>query len=232
MLALLDADIIAFRCAASAENEELGIATWRVDELCETILRDVGATQWEAYLTGDTNFRYQIFPEYKANRLNRPRPRHLAECKLHMQHAWAATVSIGCEADDLLGVRQTACNEDGVAEESVICSIDKDLLTIPGNHYNFVKKEFKLVSPLEAARNFYTQLLTGDSSDGIKGVAGIGPVKAGRLLDDCESPLAMYRACRDAYGHDPELMMNAQVLHIWTSMNEQWRPPEEESRVD
>jgi len=88
-----------------------------------------------------------------------------------------AVVSEGEEADDLLGINQT--------HETIICSIDKDLLMVSGRHYNFVKREHSEVSNKEGRWNFYKQLLTGDATDNIPGLWKIGPVKAAAMLEGC-----------------------------------------------
>jgi 5'-3' exonuclease len=85
------------------------------------------------------------------------------------------------EADDLLGINQTACAENCV--DSIIVTIDKDLLQIPGSHYNFVKCEFKEVTEEEGQYFFYKQLMMGDSTDNIGGCPGIGPKKAEKALE-------------------------------------------------
>lgn len=225
MLALIDGDIVAFRCAASAEKDPEGIATWRTNELMEIILRDVGGESWQCFLTGESNFRYQVFPEYKANRLGKPRPKHLQACKDRLLSGWCAQVIEGMEADDALGIGQCVGEHD-----SIICSIDKDLLQIPGWHYNFVKRQRVFVTPLEGLRHFYWQLLVGDSSDGIKGASGIGPVKATKILDGLSDELELYQACLAHFHSVDELMMNARVLYIWQKPNDEWLPPDE--RVD
>ena len=221
MIALVDGDIVAYRCAASAEHDPEGIATWRVNELVETILREVGADSFQVFLTGEDNFRYQIFPEYKANRLGKPRPVHLAACQRRLVEEWGATYVGGMEADDALGIQQCASELDN----SIICSIDKDLLQIPGWHYNFVRKERTYVTPVDGLRHFYYQLLVGDSSDGIRGADGIGPVKAKKILADAVDEFELYSRCLPCFSCFDELDLNAQVLYIHQKMGDKWTPP-------
>jgi 5'-3' exonuclease len=118
------------------------------------------------------------------------------------------------EADDYLGINQN--------ESSIICSIDKDLLQVPGKHYNFVKKEFYEVDEETGFRNFYTQLLTGDTSDNIKGIAGIGPVKAKKALADSFTEQEMFSVVRDMYKNDEWMIMNGRCLHILRSLDDDW----------
>ena len=67
-------------------------------------------------------------------------------------------------------------------QEYTVAGIDKDLLQITGTHYNFVKKEITEISEDTANLKLMLQCLTGDRSDNIPGIKGIGPKKAEKLL--------------------------------------------------
>lgn len=223
MKALLDADIYSFRAAFSAETDEVWVATSRVDKMVEDTLFELGITEYELWLSGKGNFRYNVFPEYKANRIKVARPKWEHEVKAHLVKNWQANWSEGCEADDMLGIRQATSEP----ESTIICSIDKDLDMIPGWHYNFVKKEKYYVTPEEATRWFYYQLMVGDSADGIKGCSGIGPKKADKFLSSCASEKEMYEGVLDLYGCYQEMLMNSRCLWIWQKENdnieERWK---------
>lgn len=225
-IALLDADIFSMRCAFSAENdEEEWVATSRADNMVEQVLSDLGCTEYELWLSGKNNFRYKVFPEYKRKRIDQQRPRHEQAVKQHFIENWQANVSDGCEADDMLGVRQMMYNEqDGLVP--IIVSLDKDLDMIPGWHYNFVKMEKYHVSNEEAMYNFQYQMLVGDSTDNIPGVSRYGPIKAKRLLDSINSEQERFLAIRELYSCDEEMLMNGQCLWIWRKMDDIWKLPE------
>ena len=210
MLALIDADIVAFRCAASAEAEPEEVALLRTEGMMQEILN--GSDTFVCYLTGPNNFRKKINPEYKANRKDKPKPIHLAICREFLIDQYDAKVTDGFEADDALGMAQT--------NESVIYSIDKDLLMIPGCHYNFVTKTYKEVDELEGLKSFYRSMLVGDRSDNIKGVEGIGPVKAGKLIDPCTTEEEMMHIVIDYYSDPARYIMNADCLWIWRALDE------------
>jgi DNA polymerase-1 len=215
MLALLDSDIIAYRCAATAQNDPDWVATSRCNALVEQILEEVKADEYRLYLSGPNNFRKKIYPAYKANRVQPP-PIHLAVCKKFLEEKWGAVWTDGYEADDALGIAQTP--------NSIICSIDKDLKQIPGLHYNFVKKEFDEVSVEQGFRSFYTQMLVGDASDNIKGCPGIGKAKAPRILAGCETEQEMFDAVRASYNDDDSMFINGQLLYILQEENVYWNP--------
>lgn len=149
--------------------------------------------------------------------------------------SFGAIVSNGCEADDLLGIEQMSYFRNG-SEDSCIVSIDKDLNCIPGWHFNpglirkgiVVKEPSRyLVSPKEALHFFYTQLLVGDTADGIKGAIGIGPAKAKQILEGCETEWDYYQACLNFFSCEEELTLNAQCLWIFQKEGDIWQAPVE-----
>jgi 5'-3' exonuclease len=206
MIALIDQDLLCYRCAASAENDDLGIAIYRIDELLDNILNKTEATSYRAFLTSSSNFRKQIYPEYKANR-TQPKPKHLRDLQVY----------------SLEKLNQT--------EDTIICSLDKDLLQVPGHHFSWEingkgwsrPDTFIEQSQLEGLRLFYKQCLKGDTSDNVKGIEGLGEKKAAKILADCTSQQEMFNIVRDLYGNDEEFIMNASVLWILRSLDDNWK---------
>jgi len=223
MQALIDQDLLCYRCAASAENDDLGIAIYRMDELLDNILNKTEATSYRAFLTGSSNFRKQIYPEYKANR-TQPKPIHLRDLQVYsLEKLNAEYAPDGLEADDALAINQT--------EDTIICSLDKDLLQVPGHHFSWEingkgwsrPDTFIEQTELEGLRLFYKQCLKGDTSDNVKGIEGLGEKKAAKILADCSSHLEMFNIVRDLYGNDDEFIMNASVLWILRSLDDNWK---------
>ena len=225
MRALIDGDIIVYRGAASAEKEEQWVALARADQMMQDILADTGSDSYSVYLTGTDNFRREIAPSYKANRPDE-RPAHWQAVREFLVTHHKAEVCNGHEADDQLGIQQ-----DKERGTTVICSIDKDLLQIPGRHYNFVKKTFQEVGTDEGLKHLYLQSLIGDRSDNIIGVAGIGPVKAAQALDGL-LPEEWYDKCRELYNDDERFHLNMKLLYIWQKPNDIWQPPVKEQQHD
>jgi hypothetical protein len=218
MRALIDGDIVVYRGAASAEKEEQWVALARADQMIQDILADTGSDSYSVYLTGTDNFRREIAPSYKANRPDE-RPAHWQAVREFLVTHHKAEICNGHEADDQLGIQQ-----DKERGTTVICSIDKDLLQIPGRHYNFVKKTFQEVGIDEGLEHLYLQSLIGDRSDNIIGVAGIGPVKAAQALDGL-LPEEWYNKCRELYNDDERFHLNMKLLYIWQKPNDIWQPP-------
>lgn len=206
MKALIDTEVFLYRAAAACEYE----AEWAPDDwtyLCrhgdaqalfqESIgeIRDTLPDHEPVLVFSDrVSFRYGVWPQYKANRKKYRKPagyRHLVDwvSKAGPARGWEVIRLPDIEGDDVLGVLY----EDG----DVIASIDKDMLTLPGLHLR--DGEIQEVSRLEADRNFYGQVLTGDTSDNYPGCPGYGPVTAQKVLAGCSTEMEMWREVLKAY---------------------------------
>lgn len=206
MKALIDAENYLFPAAAASEYE----VEWAPDDwtyLCrhgdakalfqDSIgkVREVLPDHQIVLAFGQRfSFRYGVWPQYKAKRKGVRRPAGYLDLMKWAWHGaqargWEVQTLSDVEADDVLGVFY----EEG----DVIVSIDKDMLTIPGLHLR--DGEVREVSRLEADRNFYGQVLTGDSTDGYPGCPGIGSVNAERLLANCTTEVEMWQAVLGAY---------------------------------
>jgi DNA polymerase-1 len=242
--ALFDADLIAYRCAASAEGETQDVAEVRADELIRRILVELNATGSRFYLTGENNFRNEINPDYKANRKDQVRPRHLQAIREHLCRYYNAQVTDGIEADDALGIDQ--CRDE---ELTCIVSLDKDMKMVPGHHYSWefggtsstgkkwVKDaEFVTVTPLQGLRHLYFQAIMGDQADNIFGYDGKARSKVPQFLQpkidylhSLNTESEMYDYVLDMYNGDSErLNMNLRCLYILQSEDGHWKIPYEE----
>lgn len=173
---------MAFRCAASCEPtrkkeylEPLSDSITRAEHLMEKIQEAFPRHTLQTYLSGSSNFRKRIYPEYKAHR-TKPPPTWLMDTQTYLITNWGAEVCDGYEADDALGIAATE-------HHAVIATIDKDLLQVPGVHYNLVRETLQTVDANEADLNFWCLMLEGDVADNIIGVHGIGKVKAKKYLE-------------------------------------------------
>ena len=220
MLALIDADIVLYRNCWASQNENLDICKFRTDEMIDHILEETKADEFQLWLSDnkEANFRYKLDPTYKSTR-PLEKPIHFNEIKEFLITDWNAKFAFGMEADDALGIEQTKANTkmNGWVntDNSIICTIDKDLQQVPGNHYNFVKKEFKFVTPEEGLRFFYSQLLIGDTSDNIQGCRGIGPKKTAKILGGLQGEQDLFYAVVNTYCAQHNEWNECQVLsHI------------------
>jgi hypothetical protein len=223
MKALIDGDILVYRIGFASENETESIAMARCSEFIEDLILFNGFGEYQGYLTGKSNFRNDIAvtAPYKGNRKS-AKPKHYQLLRDYMEAAWAFAMIEDQEADDAIGI---AAYEMEVGEYC-ICSIDKDLDMLRGDHYNFVKDERYFITEEEGIKNFYKQLLMGDRVDNIIGIKGIGTVKAERLLKECKNENEMYLAILEAYeGNAERVLENGRLLWIRRQPNQLWTPP-------
>lgn len=206
MKALIDTEIYLYRAATASEYEaEWGHGDWTylcrhgdAQALFQDTIGEIRSTLPDhdvVLVFGDrSSFRYGVWPAYKSHRKAYRKPagyRHLIKwvSQVAPVRQWRVAKLPDVEGDDVLGVLY----DDG----DVIVSIDKDMLTLPGLHLR--DGEVIEVSKLEADRNFYSQVLTGDSADGYPGCPGCGPVAAQRLLEGCATESEMWEAVVAAY---------------------------------
>lgn len=204
-----------------------------VKQMITSIIEATGADQYKVYLTGKGNFREEMDHEYKANRDPNHKPTHYAAIKEYLIKHHEAEVVDGMEADDAMGIAQTVINNKfNNYDHSVIASIDKDMLMIPGWHFNWNKGVDVFMNEDDAIRHFYKQCLTGDAADNIKGIKGIGEKRAEKILGDCEDEISYFNAVAEAYdlhyGDEAadRLSHAADLLWIMREDGKGWELPE------
>ena len=187
---LVDADSIFFKVAYGSKDEsDLRV---HYDKFCrkmELTIKDKLANPFDEEekfnilyaVKGRDNFRKDLYKPYKSNR-----PKLDEEIKEKLNYLFNYSVSKGSvpahgmEADDLVAIWAYEARESD--DQYVICGIDKDLLQIPGNHYNYTKDTWQFVDDDQAHKALMLQCLTGDNTDNIPGLKGIGPKKAEKIL--------------------------------------------------
>lgn len=234
----VDGDIIMYSIAYAAKDDPVEYALKSTRSACEQIMYDLNADSIILYLTGKGNFREGIADDYKGNRKDGTRPEHYEAIKEYMIGTLGAILIEGEEADDAMGYG--ACEDgDGIA------TLDKDLDGVPGVHYNWRKKRIYYVSPEDANRFFYKQMLTGDATDNIPGLYRMTGVKAAKKfcepLEYLNEPHEMYQHVREIYSDaydkvgmcldskdevlDGWLLKIARCLWIRRARDEMWEVP-------
>ena len=192
MIALIDADILAYQASVVCEKSikwDDDIWTLHAFEsearthFQKMVLDITDKARCDTYVlawTDTDNFRKDVLPTYKSNRATTRRPLVLSVIRKWAQENYESRILAKLEGDDILGLMAT---DPDIKNKVVVCTIDKDLKTIPGHHYNFGKDEEFVVSEQEADIYHMSQTLTGDTTDGYKGCPGMGAVGAKKLLD-------------------------------------------------
>lgn len=223
-VAIIDADILVYRFGFATNNDSEDMAIRTIAHFLEDlIMLDLPYCQrWSLHLTGKGNFRDEIAvtAPYKGNRKDAEKPKHYKLIRDYLVYSWDAVIWEGMEADDAIAIEATE-----LAGEGVIVSLDKDLDQVVGWHYNFVKDNLYYIDQETADFNFYKQFLTGDAVDNIKGVYGIGPKKAEKLLEG-KTPTEMWEVIVEHLGYD-RAMENGRLLYMLRSVNDTFTPPVE-----
>jgi DNA polymerase-1 len=225
---LIDGDVVAYQFATTAETPiHWGDDFWtlhanaaeakaRMDNYLEELKTDLEADYLIIALSDRTRnyFRKKLLPSYKASRDNIRKPLILKELRMHLQTKYESFERPGLEGDDVLGILATSPKI--VRGEKVIVSIDKDLKTIPGLHYNTNKPELGVYKISEEEADYWHlfQTLTGDASDGYPGCPGIGPKKAADILAERPSWEVVLTTFKKAGISEEEALTQARIARI------------------
>ena len=204
--------------------EDVSHALHNVRHMIERIMEETRCNDYRLILSGHDNYRLTVdsTKPYKGNRDPEYKPAHYTAIKDYMYNHHPCETANGMEGDDLMGIRQM---ESG--GNTVICSIDKDMLMIPGWHYNLDKGNMFEQDPDGANYVFFKQLITGDSTDNIPGLRGWGEKKAEKLLAEWppyEWWTVIAEEYQEQYGDQWVIYEQAYLLWILRSLSEIEKP--------
>lgn len=212
------------------------IAAHAIESMITRASNELGCSNYTLMITDEDkskNYRYDVCSEYKANRKNLTRPFHYKKIRKHLIENYPTEIATGWEADDSLGIAQVQSKE-----RTCIVSIDKDLLMVPGFHYNMDTRELIeakdpgkiwLIERKSGKKDlkgygylwFCAQMILGDAVDNIFGIKGIGAVKTyklfSRFLDKeftLDEPLTEVLKLYRKYDKVQDFEKNARLLWI------------------
>lgn len=228
---LIDGDEVAYKAAFACEvpikwDED----TWTlhsserdmndaIEVIVKQALKDTQCDDVYVALSGKNNFRLQVFPDYKGNRVGKRKPLGLRYCRQYLEETYDAEIKDTLEADDLLAIRAV---ED---KETVIWSVDKDFLTVPCSLF----REGRVILVTEKDADYWLkyQTLVGDTADNFKGASGFGPVKAKKWLKDrgatWKAVLDAFRSAHQTEEDCTQQAILARILHKHTEKLN-WKP--------
>lgn len=179
----------------------------------ESISHDWGIGETRIIISDKSNFRYDIFPAYKANRKGREHTAQFLKLRKWARKKFAPKQNI--EADDAVA--------HWVRKGAIGFSTDKDLVKgVAGIWFDCYHSRMHWIylNEQDAEKFNYQQYVAGDSGDGIKGIEGVALIKAQGLLDEhgwtWDGVLAIYQS----KGYTVE---DAILTRRLVSMN-QWSP--------
>lgn len=192
--ALIDGDVVLYEVTASCEQAwDWGDDMWtlhsdfrearqKFDCWVADLKKVLDVEEAVITLSDRANWRKEVLPTYKANRKGKRKPLTYPALREYAEKTYKCVQYATLEADDVMGILATK----HASEAPVVVTIDKDLKTVPGFHYNPNHPEDGVVEvDLEQANfNHLMQALAGDPVDGYAGCPGIGPVRAERMLKE------------------------------------------------
>lgn len=227
----------AFHAIPALNRKSDGLPVNAVSGFCNMLWKllrdarntDVGVTPTHLAVIFDyssTTFRKEIYPLYKANR-SAP-PEDLIPQFGLIRHATRAfnlpcIETEGFEADDIIATY--ARQAEAVGADVTIVSSDKDLMqlvTANVHMYDAMKdKQIGIPDVIEKwgvppEKMIDLQAMTGDSTDNVPGIPGIGPKTAAQLLEefgDLETLLARADEIRQVKRRE-NIVANAELARV------------------
>ncbi len=204
----------------------------------EKLVDDIDASDAIVCLSKGRSFRYALEPTYKSNRANLCKPALVEPLKdelIERRKPFGVLAIPGLEADDICGISSTALQRADL-REPVIVSIDKDMQTVPGLSYSWLREDDGIVETTEqqADMRHLVQTLMGDPVDGYAGCPGIGKARATKALtgvEDLWATVLSVFADRDLGAH--YALTQARLAYILRDSNwditkreiKLWQPP-------
>ena len=208
---LIDGDILIYRAAAAVEK----VIVWEEDSCFPIASLAEAMAAFESQMDGIldhfktkdpvialshlNNFRTKVYPAYKANRIDKPKPVARIPLQQWVAENYYCYQRPGLEADDVLGILSTSTKILPKDQSRIIVSLDKDMQTIPGQYYNYKHDILYNISQQDADYYHMLQTLIGDTADGYPGCPGIGPKKAEAILSGLTSYEEMWPAVVAAF---------------------------------
>jgi protein Xni len=180
-ISLIDADSIIYVCHWDAMSKSwdkpLTEICNSVDKVISKILIETKATHYLGFYGAGKSFRFNYYPDYKGNRKKLEPLPYIGRIKEYMNEIWEFIPTNHLEADDCVNI----CKNN--LQNSTICAIDKDLLSLEGTHFNYKKFEWVTTTKDEAYVQFWKDMLIGQPGDNIKGIPKKGEKAADLILE-------------------------------------------------
>jgi hypothetical protein len=145
---------------------------------------------WDAvYLTAPGGYRHKVatMRPYKGTRTAK-KPEHYHAMREYLVEHWGAEIVDDDKPEDTRREADDACGTlqwEHPDKTTCLVGVDKDLLQIPGWHYNPVKDTFQQRTLVDSDLFFWYQMMVGDTTDNIAGLKGVGPKTADKVIEGC-----------------------------------------------
>jgi len=227
---VIDGDSLSFY----SSKEDAHLSLLELDARLNNIFKITDASSYLIVLSDGNYFRHALYKDYKALRsVYREKQKTFTKTlKAYLKDEYGAISVDKVEADDVVAYIKNKF------PDVVVCSPDKDVLQqIPGTHYDYRWKlingntideqteegRWVTTTPEQAELFLWIQCLMGDPTDGVKGIPGIGVIKATNLLSSVEPSdycNVVLREYKKRYGDNVGIFMfqlNYRLLYLLRS---------------
>ncbi len=189
-----DKDRVTFTLWSRKEIQPVEFAIHATNTVLESLVERFAPSSVDVYLSDSTTYRHRLATTkpYKGNR-SAPKPVYYDDVKEYLLSR-GAIIRPDIEADDCLAIEATKDPAN-----TLMVTVDKDLMQVPGKHYNWKTQEYNEITKKSADFSLATQLLTGDTTDNIPGLPKCGPVAAKKLLEGAKNTKDLFGRVFKAY---------------------------------
>jgi DNA polymerase I len=210
VIALIDADSLLYFSSYGSEDDQM-LSEVKLSEKIYDILNIIennyNLEKCYIFVKGKDNFRYTLYADYKKRR---PQKHPIIDIlNRYLVDNFGAIESHGAESDDYAYSFSQLPEYKGRA---IICSVDKDMLQIPGIHYDYQKNKFHIIDEETARYNLAIQMIMGDAADCIIGLKGYGIKKAEKLIQKGMSNFKMMKIILNEYRKNCKSDLEAKEL--------------------
>jgi 5''-3'' exonuclease (including N-terminal domain of PolI) len=197
---VVDGDLLVYEACTSVEravewspgeftmHADLDEAKAHIDSRLNKLVEDLSADDCVMALSDYTDpWRKIVMPSYKADRVEKRKPMVYWALREYVEGTRRSFSKPGLEGDDIVGILFTS--DKIIPGERIVVYEDKDLLQLPGTHLRLnrmkagpVANSLFVVEQAEGDHWHLMQTLAGDVTDGYKGIPGVGPKKAEKIL--------------------------------------------------
>ena len=182
------------------KNKKAAFAMYYTKLAIQKIYERFSGEDIRLYVSSDKqdNHRYRIAKTIGYKHDRPAKPKHYEACRRYLVEHWDAKEVTKGETDDRVAIELTKYRK----YDALLVHVDKDLNQVAGRHYNPDKDIEYEITELEGRRHLYTQIVIGDTSDGIPGLKywcptrTCGPATIEALLSFYETEAEIQMAIR------------------------------------
>jgi 5'-3' exonuclease len=219
---LIDADSLCY-----INGDDIDHVLGKVDDAISNIVAQSEATHYKVFVEHpfNNNFRKKIVRSYKQNRAGKPLPEFYNDIKSYLIGTWGGYGLGGYETDDVIISSVRYIEDKYPFTDVVVATMDKDYAQYPITIFDTYYRRFgdiRNISLEQSNYSLWSQMITGDFGDNIKGVKGKGKVTAEKLLDGSKNAfISVCRLYRQVYGSrwQKEFIKNYVQIRLLDNLN-------------